>query len=169
MCAVAAAWPAARAASRAAPVADLAARWAAYAASRACVIEISPRDHARAPSMARPRPVVIRISRAEVAKNVLRAVSGPGGKQPVLCILECPAATDRHETRISAAAISHYLTHRSGSSVLVNSSNCTTPVCKWMVYRIGCKTLSDTFGCVFSTSPSLNSMDDAKEMSNNFL
>ena len=57
------------------------------------------------------RSVVVRILRAEEVKNVLRTVSGLGGKQTVLWIFKRAAATNGHEPRVPAPGIRCFLIH----------------------------------------------------------
>jgi hypothetical protein len=109
MCAVAAAWPAARAASRAAASDALrAAAWAATAAARL----------PDGGSAARPRtrrldgsawPVILRIPGGEQRKDMFRAIRGPAREQAVPEHIEQAAAAESHETGIPTPLV---LNHR---------------------------------------------------------
>ena len=90
--------PAARAAARAAGFsASRAAAWAPRARSRAAPMRISPRTHARAPSLA-ARSRVVGVARLEEGQDPFRAGAGPRRQDPSLVLAhgqraECAAHT----------------------------------------------------------------------------
>ena len=106
-CATAAAWPAACAACRAAPLRSLAAAFAGPAAVRAWDIVISPRAQARACSIAwRGRGPQARAD-SKRSRTCSAHDARPQGVELVIRIGEGPTAADRYETRAAVFRQDH--------------------------------------------------------------